>query len=748
MIRVVSLAYKAGVDATTVCGSSVFTNPAKHVLISRTGSFLGRVRWSSLLNGPGLKNSSVNIVRCYGFSSGSAARTAKASSFCGRGGVLTKHRLSRSHHHQTGDNSRSGSGLFANRNIISFAGFSRGFRSGRSSQQKTTPPGSQNVAKTDVANAKPKLAALPPAKDLRRLLQLARPERRRVAAAIGLLLISSAVTMAVPYSMGRVIDTIYSAVEQGNVMDNLKWICKILVVVFIVGGCANAGRVYLMQMSGQRIVNRLRNAVFGSIMKQETAFFDKTRTGELINRLSADTALVGYAVTENISDGLRSTVAVVAGVGMMFYVSPQLASIVLTVVPPISMIGILYGRYVRKITKRVQDALAKSTEVAEEKIGNIRTVKAFAKEDNECERYAEKIATVVNLAKQESLAKAAFFGSMGMAGNLVVLSVLYGGGMMMESAHITVGDLSAFLMYTGWVAMSLGGLTSFYSELMKAIGATSRLWELVDRKPEIAIDVGHIPTAASVLGAIKFNDIHFAYPSRLDVQVFSNLDLSVPAGSVTAVVGSSGSGKSTLGSLLLRLYDPNQGSVTIDGEDIRNLNPQWLRTYVGTVSQEPILFSCSIRDNITYGAAEPAAVSMDKIIQAAQEANALDFILSFPDGFDTVVGERGVMLSGGQRQRIAIARALIKDPRILLLDEATSALDAESESLVQEALERLMIGRTVITIAHRLSTIKNADTIAVLHNGGIVERGSYESLMAIPSGMFRKLVEKQTIVAR
>ncbi|VDI62092.1 ATP-binding cassette, subfamily B (MDR/TAP), member 10 [Mytilus galloprovincialis] len=576
--------------------------------------------------------------------------------------------------------------------------------------------------------------------------------------------------MAVPFCIGKVIDIIYSPSEQEKMKEKLTTFCQIMVGVFIVGAVANFGRVYLMSVSGNRIINRLRQTLFSSIMRQEMGFFDKTKTGELVNRLSADTTLVGQSVTQNISDGLRAVAQATGGVGMMMYVSPKLTGIALLIVPPVSIMARYYGRFLRAITKDVQDSLANTTQIAEEKISNIRTVRAFGHETTEEDRYNTGIKHVLDLTYKEALMRAMFFGSVGLAGNCVVLSVFYYGGTMMTESQISVGDLSAFLLYAAYIGVSLGGMTSFYSEMMKGLGASTRLWELTDRTLlyQYMVDIiqvviitgryhpggipggggypggGLIPTSP-VIGNIEFNDVRFIYPSRDDVVIFDKLSLLVPSGSITAVVGPSGSGKSTVGSLLLRYYDPSQGSVTLDGEDIKKIDPTWLRGQIGTVSQEPVLFSCSVRDNIAYGSQDPTTVTDEEIYEAAKKANAYHFINSFPDKFNTLVGERGQTLSGGQRQRVAIARAILKNPKILILDEATSALDAESEYLVHEALERLMVGRTVITIAHRLSTIKSADQIAVIDHGHVSEIGSYSQLMDIPDGLFRKLVERQTI---
>ncbi|XP_013857271.1 ATP-binding cassette sub-family B member 10, mitochondrial [Austrofundulus limnaeus] len=586
-----------------------------------------------------------------------------------------------------------------------------------------------------------------PLKDVKRILRLSHPERWRLAAAVGFLAVSSSITMSAPFFLGKVIDIIYTTASDTETMTaSLTSLCGLLAAAFLCGGAANATRVYLMQLSGEKIIRNLRASVFASILRQEVAFFDKSSTGELINRLSSDTSVVGNSITDNLSDGLRAVAQAAAGVSMMFYISPSLACFVLMIVPPMVVVALLFGRFLRSISKRTQDALAQSTKLAEEKISNIRTVRAFGKEMSEVGAYGQKVDAVLSLAKREAVMTAGFYGLTGLTGNLMILSVLYKGGLLMASQHMTVGELSSFIMYTFWVGISIAGLSSFYSELMKGFGAGTRLWELMDRKPEFPLNEGRVLPAGQLKGQLQFSDVSFAYPTREEAPIFQNLNLFVPAGTVMAVVGSSGSGKSSLVSLLLRLYNPDSGIISIDGHDIRDLNPYWLRSHIGTVSQEPVLFSCSIRDNIAYGAVDPEAVTTEDIYRAARVSNAFDFVQAFPKGFDTVVGEKGVLLSGGQKQRIAIARALLKNPKILLLDEATSALDAENEFLVQEALERLMEGRTVVIIAHRLSTIKNADSVAVIDQRRVAECGPPTELLGNREGLFRKLMEKQAFV--
>ncbi|CAH0560620.1 unnamed protein product [Brassicogethes aeneus] len=588
--------------------------------------------------------------------------------------------------------------------------------------------------------------------DYGRLFALAKPEKWKIMCAIGFLIVSSTVTMAIPFSLGKILDIVYTnrsetasntTVNKEEATQKLNNITTILLGVFILGALCNFGRIYFMSTVSYRIIQRLRSQVFNSILKQEQGWFDKRSTGELINRLSSDTQAVGQALSTNISDGLRSFVMVCAGTGMMIYMSPKLALVGLTVVPPLVVVAVAYGRFVRKISKQVQDSLAEAGKVAEEKIGNIRTVKTFAQESREMKTYSDTVNEILSICYKESKMRGGFYALTGFSGHVIIISVLYYGGVLVASDALTIGQLSSFLLYAAYIGISMGGLSSFYSELNKSLGSATRIWEILDREPCIPIQGGIIP-AVPPEGHILFKDVVFSYPSREDVTIFKSLNLEISPGQTVAVVGQSGSGKSTLGALLLRLYDPSNGSVIIDDSDVKKLDPCWIRKFIGTVSQEPILFSCSIRDNILYGADDPSKVSEEDFIKVCKEANVFDFASELPNGFNTLVGERGVMLSGGQKQRVAIARALIKNPKILLLDEATSALDAKSEHLVQEALERIMQGRTVLTIAHRLSTIQNADLIAVLKDGEIVEKGSYQELLNVENGVFKDLIKHQT----
>ncbi|CAK9815050.1 ATP-binding cassette sub-family B member 10, mitochondrial [Anthophora plagiata] len=574
--------------------------------------------------------------------------------------------------------------------------------------------------------------------ELRNLFVLAVPEKWRLFGAIAFLMISSAVTMAVPFCVGKLIDIIYTK-DKKKMKENLNQLCIILLGVFIIGGLCNFCRVYLTSTTGHRITQSLRKQLYAAILRQEVAMFDKCSTGEFVGRLSGDAQLVSHALTSNISDGLRSAFMSISGITMMFYASPKLAVLSLVIVLPVAGLAVMYGRFLKKVSKDIQDNMATLNTIAEERISNIRTVKAFSKETIEANNYNSQLDNVLRACYKESCYRGVFFGITGFSGNVIILSVLYYGGAMVSDASLTVGSLSAFLMYAAYVGISLNGLSSFYSELNKALGANTRLVELIEKESAIPVCGGKI-LDKQLSGDIEFQNVSFAYPTRENTWILKNFSLKIPKCMVIAIVGSSGSGKSTIASLLLRFYDPNLGSILLDNHDLRSLDPAWVKSQISIVPQEPILFSGSIRDNILYGVGNSTKYNVDEV---ATSAYVLEFTKNMPDGLDTVVGERGITLSGGQRQRVAIARALIKDPRILILDEATSALDAESEHYIQEALGKAVQGRTVLTIAHRLSTIKNADKIVVLKQGQIAEIGTYKELMSLKESYFNKLIQHQ-----
>lgn len=592
-----------------------------------------------------------------------------------------------------------------------------------------------------------------------RLIKIAQPEAKMLSVAFLLLLVSSSITMSVPFSIGKILDmaTQGNASGEGEMLFGLSTnvFYAALAGVLTIGASANYGRIIILRIVGERVVARLRSNLFRRTYVQNAEFFDANRVGDLISRLSSDTIIVGKSITQNLSDGLRALVSGGAGFGLMAYVSLKLTGVLTLLFPPVAIGAFFYGRAIRNLSRKIQKNLGNLTKIAEERLGNVRTSQAFAGEILEVHRYNTQVRKIFDLGKRESFISATFFSSTGFMGNMTILSLLYVGGGMVSSGAISIGDLTSFLMYTAYAGSSLFGLSSFYSELMKGVGAASRLFELQDREPTPSPTVGS--KVISARGAIRFEDLSFSYPTRPALSIFRNLDFEIPQGTNVAVVGPSGGGKSTIASLILRFYSPTTGRILIDGRDISTMNIKSLRRKIGIVSQEPVLFSGSIAENIAYG--KPAA-SRSEINSAARRANC-QFIRDFvskllkviviftdvlkPDGLDTFVGARGAQLSGGQKQRIAIARALVKDPDILILDEATSALDAESETLVNEALAALLRGNnTTISIAHRLSTIKRSDTVIVLSNNGTVaEMGPYAELSKRPDGAFTKLMEWQ-----
>ncbi|KAA8648852.1 hypothetical protein EYZ11_007656 [Aspergillus tanneri] len=579
-------------------------------------------------------------------------------------------------------------------------------------------------------------------REIWRLLSIARPEARKLGLAFMFLLISSSITMSIPFSIGKIMDAATKSTSEGG--DELFGLSipmfyGALAGILTLGAAANYGRIIILRIVGERIVARLRSKLFRQTFIQDAEFFDANRVGDLISRLSSDTIIVGKSITQNLSDGLRAGVSGAAGFGLMAYVSLKLSSILALLLPPIGLGAFFYGRAIRNLSRQIQRNLGSLTKIAEERLGNVKTSQSFAGEVIEVNRYNNQVRKIFDLGKKESVISATFFSSTGFMGNMTILALLYVGGGMVRTGAISIGELTSFLMYTAYAGSSMFGLSSFYSELMKGVGAASRLFELQDREPTISPTKG--TKVESARGPIRFENVSFSYPTRPAVPIFKDLDFEIPQGTNVAIVGPSGGGKSTIASILLRFYNPTEGKVLIDGKDIGAMNAKSLRRKIGVVSQEPVLFSGTIAENISYGS--PRA-TRSEIVAAARKANC-QFISDFPDGLDTQVGPRGAQLSGGQKQRIAIARALIKDPDILILDEATSALDAESETLVNSALAALLRGNnTTISIAHRLSTIKRSDTIIVLGpDGKVAEHGSYEELSSRPDGAFTKLMEWQ-----
>ena len=569
---------------------------------------------------------------------------------------------------------------------------------------------------------------------LRRLLGLALPHWKALTLATIALFVGSGATLLYPQAARILVDDVMAGT--GGEWD-LRTVAVVLVVLFGLQALFVGLRHYLFTVVGERIVADLRTALYRSVVAQEIGFFDAQNTGDITSRLTSDTQTIQSTVTSNVSMALRYGVQVLGGVGAMFWTSPRLAAVMILTVPPVVVATVYYGRKLRERSSDFQDALADSTSLAEESLAGIRTVRGFGREDFEAERYDGAIEKAFSIAKWRAKLGGIFTGGVTFLGHATIGAILVYGGYLVAGEALTPGSLTAFVLYTLMVAFALAALSGLWTDFMKATGAARRVFELIDRTPDI--EVSGNPVRRPVEGDVTFDSVAFAYPTRPDEPALRSVDLELEPGESLALVGPSGAGKSTVANLMLRFYDPDEGRVTLDGVDLREWNPETLRAHTGVVAQDPVLFSGSIRTNVAYGNLEADDAA---IVDALRAANAWEFVSNFEDGLETVVGERGVRLSGGQKQRVAIARALLRDPTLLILDEATSSLDVKSEALVQEALERLMADRTTLIIAHRLSTVSDADRIAVLDRGRILETGTHEDLVE-HGGLYRELIETQ-----
>ncbi len=564
---------------------------------------------------------------------------------------------------------------------------------------------------------------------------LAKPHIKILSLATLALFLGAALGLLYPQAARIGVDDLFTSTSD---VDPLL-IGAIVFVVFLAQSFFTAMRYYLFTIVGDRIVSDLRKQLYESILGMEIGFFDETKTGELMSRLNSDTQILQNAVTSNLSMALRYSTQAIAGIIVLFISSPKLASVMIVAVPAVVFLAVYFGRKVRRFSKRVQERLADATSVADESIGGIRTVRSFDREKSEAGRYGEAVEVAFETAKVRAKYRAAFSASTSFFGYATIGVILWYGAQLVMNKEMSAGELTAFLLYTLMVAVALGALSSLWSDFMKAIGSAERVFELIDR-PNALISAEN-PKEIKIQKRVRFENLSFAYPTRPGVLALSEVNFSINSGEKIAFVGPSGSGKSTIANLVMRFYDPQEGCVSFDGIDIREFDIHDLRQTIGIVAQEPILFSGSIRENVKYGKLDS---NEEDIIQALKDANAWEFILTFPDGMDTIIGERGVRLSGGQKQRVAIARAILKDPQVLILDEATSALDIESEALVQQALERLMENRTTIIIAHRLSTVAVADKIVVIASGKVVESGSPAELLD-SKGVYHRLIASQGV---
>ncbi len=565
---------------------------------------------------------------------------------------------------------------------------------------------------------------------LRKIMAYVKPHAGLWALGFFFLLITMGTSLLFPKLLGGLMSS-----SADNLRNNMLQMMGLLAVQ----GVAGFFRVVLFVMVTERALAAIRGDLYTHLLHLPMSFFTSKRVGELNSRVASDTAQIGETLTTTLAEFLRGLSMVIGGIAILAFTSIKLTLFIVGVIPPLIIVTFIFGRFIRKYAKKVQDEIAESNTIVEETFAGIQTVKAFANEAWERSRYRERIQKVVGLAITGGYYRGAFssFITFGLFG-AIALVIWFGAGMVHEG-ELAADKLNEFILYALFIGGSIGGLASVYAQLQKAVGATETIFSLMDEEPELV--GGEDVTAAQVEG-ISFKEVQFSYPSRPDVPVIQGLSFDLPKGQTLALVGKSGSGKSTVASLLMRFYQSQGGQISSGAQTLESYDLQAWRKSLALVPQDVLLFGGSIRENITYG---KTSATEEEIIQAAKEANAWEFIEGFPEGLDTKVGDRGVQLSGGQRQRIAIARALLKDPQLLILDEATSALDSESERLVQEALDRLMQGRTSVVIAHRLSTIRKAHQILVMEQGQGIERGTHEELMKL-DGAYAELIRLQDVL--
>ncbi len=567
-----------------------------------------------------------------------------------------------------------------------------------------------------------------------RLFRYVRPYRVRLALGLFCLMLSSGIGLLLPLSIGWLVNTVSTKASA----DLLNTVALALIVVFVLQMVFNYVQGYLITFVGERAVADLRIEIYTHLQKLSLAFFNERRVGELTSRVTNDVTVIQGVTTNAVAAFIQNIINFVGSFALMLSMSWRLTSVTLLLIPLLIVLGIFFGRKLRKLSTEVSDRLAEATSVLEETISGVRIVQSFAREPYEVERFSTAIEAAFSISMVRTRTRAQFIPIVSFSGFGALVLVLWFGGRQVLNGSMQLGDLVSFLLYAGVIAGSLGTFTGLYSQLQEALGATARVFGILDTAPDIADKPG-VPELPNIVGAVTFDDVSFAYTDATNAVILSTINIEVKPGEILALVGPSGSGKTTLVNLIPRFYDVTSGAISIDGYDIRDVQLRSLRSQIGIVPQETLLFSGTIGDNIRYG---NLTASAEEVLAAANAANAHEFISRFEEGYDTIVGERGVKLSGGQRQRVAIARALLKNPRILILDEATSAMDSESEGLVQEALERLMQNRTTFVIAHRLSTIKNATRIAVIDGGRLVELGTHAELLT-RGGMYARLYNLQ-----
>lgn len=549
------------------------------------------------------------------------------------------------------------------------------------------------------------------------------------------LMLSSGTLLSFPYFAGMLLDI--ASGKPVAYFTSINQVAGVLILILFIQSIFSFIRVYTFSLTSERTLADLRLAVYKKMIWSPLSFFDNRRVGELMSRITSDVSQLQDTFTITLAELLRQFLTLILGTAVIFYLVPKLTVFMLLTFPVLVILALIFGKYIRKLSRKTQDKLAEANVIVEESLQSIAVVKAFTSELFETLRYKKSLNEVVNVAVHTARFRGLFISFVIFALFGGIVAVGWYGAQLVQAGELTVGLLFSFVIYTSFIGGSIAGLGDIYTQLQRSIGASERLLEMLNQKDEAE------PSTESPIklhGELVFENVSFSYPSRVDFQVLKNLDFHIAAGEKVALVGQSGSGKSTIINLLMRFYNVEHGRILVDGKNIQSYHLTNYRSNLGIVPQEVILFGGSIQENIAYG--KPNA-SLEEIKEAARQANALEFIESFPEGFNTLVGERGVKLSGGQRQRIAIARAILKDPAILILDEATSSLDAKSEMLVQQALEKLMEGRTTIVIAHRLSTIKKVNRIFVIKEGQLAEMGSHTELTQVDNGIYSNLLKLQ-----
>ncbi|XP_069444818.1 mitochondrial potassium channel ATP-binding subunit [Ovis canadensis] len=574
--------------------------------------------------------------------------------------------------------------------------------------------------------------------------QFLRPHLLVLGAAVVLALGAALVNVQIPLLLGQLVEIVakYTRDHVGSFLKESRSLSTHLLLLYGLQGLLTFGYLVLLSRIGERMAVDLRRALFCNLLRQDIEFFDAKKTGQLVSRLTTDVQEFKSSFKLVISQGLRSCTQVAGCLVSLSMLSTRLTLLLMVATPALMGVGTLMGSALRKLSRQCQEQVARATGVADEALGNVRTVRAFAMEQREEERYGAELEGSRCKAEELGRGIALFQGLSNIAFNCMVLGTLFVGGSLVAGQQLTGGDLMSFLVASQTVQRSMANLSILFGQVVRGLSAGARVFEYMTLSPGIPLSGGCSLPRERLRGSIAFHNVSFSYPCRPGFPVLRDFSLTLPPGKIVALVGQSGGGKTTVASLLERFYDPTAGMVTLDGQDLRTLDPSWLRGQViGFISQEPVLFGTTIMENIRFGKVD---ASDEEVYAAAREANAHEFIISFPEGYDTIVGERGATLSGGQKQRLAIARALIKQPAVLILDEATSALDSESERVVQEALDRASTGRTVLVIAHRLSTVRAAHQIVVMAHGRVCEMGTHEELLK-KGGLYSELIRRQAL---